>query len=221
MEGERSTYRVEDGREIYIDRLLNFPVDSNCYIISRPEGRECMLVDPARERGSSLEEYLSARKLSPEYIILTHEHFDHISSVEHLRKKYGCKVIASAACSDRIVDPKKNLSLFYDQQGFSCMAADMIIAHGCSVQWRDIQVDFYVTPGHSQGGICFRMGNNLFTGDTLMREYKPVVKLPGGNKKELEASISLLLGSFGKDTTVFPGHGEIFILGEWTNNLHQ
>jgi hydroxyacylglutathione hydrolase len=201
--------------EILISKIQNFPIDSNCYIITNDIGKECILVDPALEKGASLYSNLLQKGLMLEYIILTHEHFDHISSVEYLRDNYECRVISSAICSEYITNPRKNLSIFYDQIGFSCSPADIIIIDDyVSLQWGETIIKFYSTPGHSEGGICFSIGNNLFTGDTIIRDVKPVVKLPGGNKADLDKSLKRLFEMFDGDTVIFPGHGEIFKLSE-------
>ncbi len=206
--------------EILVERLLNFPIDSNCFIITKSGETECILVDPALGDGVQLESYLLQLKLRPRFIILTHEHYDHISSVQYLREQYGSQVIASAVCSENITDPKKNLSLFNDQKGFSCSRADIVLEDEVHKwRWFDVELLFLKTPGHSEGGICFFVEGNLFTGDTLLNEIKPVTKLPGGNKIKLENSIKMLLQRFSPSTIVFPGHGEIFELSALTENI--
>lgn len=218
---------MADGRLIFQDRylgleiatLLNFPIDSNCFIISERNSGNCVVVDPAHREGSTLVEYLIENNLEPSFIILTHEHFDHISSLEYLRTRYDCKVIASVRCSDSITNSKKNLSLFFDQKGFDCSPADILIEHnGSKISWQNTSLHFYLTPGHSEGGLCFNLGNNLFTGDTLLQSSKAIVKLPGGNKQKLEQSIYMLFKQFGGDTMIFPGHGGIFSLAELNFN---
>ena len=92
---------------VSILKLLNFPVNSNCYIISTGEPKNCILVDPSQEEGHSLRNYLLERELIPEFIILTHEHFDHIISVEYLRKEFNCPVVSTEKCSESIRDSKK------------------------------------------------------------------------------------------------------------------
>ncbi|MEG2229009.1 MAG: MBL fold metallo-hydrolase, partial [Odoribacter sp.] len=149
----------------------------------------------------------------PVYILLTHEHFDHIWGVEKLREKYDCKVISSFNCSSLITDPKKNLSLFYDQKGFRCSPADMIIEDLSNpMNFQSYDIYFYNTPGHSSGSICIKIKNYLFTGDTLMENMKTPTKLPGGDQLLLQLSLDFIVCNFPKDTIIFPGHGNSFLL---------
>lgn len=182
----------------------------------------CIIVDPAHGEGSTLVEYLIEKNLEPSFIILTHEHFDHISSLEYLRTRFDCKVIASVKCSESIINSKKNLSLFFDQKGFNCSPADILIDKNNSVIiWQKNNLHFYLTPGHSEGGLCFSLGNKLFTGDTLLQSSKAIVKLPGGDKQKLDESINMLFELFGSDTMIFPGHGEVFSLAMLNSNISQ
>jgi hydroxyacylglutathione hydrolase len=206
--------------EILVKRLLNFPVDSNCFVITKSGETECILVDPAQGDGLHLKSYLLQHGLRPSYIILTHEHYDHISSVQYLREQFGSQVIASTICSENITDPKKNLSLFNDQKGFYCSPADIVLEdEEYKWKWLDVEFLFLKTPGHSEGGICFFVDDYLFTGDTLLDKLKPVTKLPGGSKVILENSVKMLLERFNSHTIVFPGHGETFEISALTDKF--
>ncbi len=194
---------------LFVTTLKNFPVDSNCYVISFKGSNNCIIVDPAQGNGDAFYSFLSERNLKPDYLILTHEHFDHISSVEHLRSKFNCRVVASVVCSSNITNPKKNLSIFYDQVGFSCKPADILIDHDNQrISWLNYTLLFMLTPGHSNGGLCFSIDNNVFTGDTIMNGYKPVVKLPGGDKTKIAESMTKITDSFSPDANLYPGHGD-------------
>ena len=60
--------------EIYIKPVG--PIGTNCYIISE-EGGGCAMVDPGAQP-EKLIGFLDAKGLKPEYILLTHGHYDHI-----------------------------------------------------------------------------------------------------------------------------------------------
>lgn len=74
-------------------KIENYPVASNCYVLyDKSQGNTCILVDPGSENCDSLERTLEEHELLPEYIILTHEHFDHIWGCNYLTNKYKCKL---------------------------------------------------------------------------------------------------------------------------------
>lgn len=205
---------------LLVRRILNYPVESNCFVVYKEGYSRCIIVDPACKEGTYLDTWLSKNKLLPEFIILTHEHFDHIRSVELLRRKYPCKVVSSFVCSLNITNSKSNLSLFQDQVGFCCEPSDIVIHHNrYCLEWHNTTVKFYLTPGHSEGGMCFSIGNNLFTGDTLLQKHKTIVKLPGGSKLKLRKSLELLTSLLNEDMIVFPGHGEAFAASEIDSSI--
>ena len=70
----------------------------------------------------------------------------------------------------------------------------------------NFMIDVLFTPGHSKGGCCFLIDNELFTGDTLFKNDVGRVDLYGGNKVEMQNSLKYLLTLNG-DVVVFPGHG--------------
>ena len=66
-------------------------------------------------------------RLIPEYIILTHEHFDHIWGCNYLVNKYSTRIICSKQCAFAIRDAKRNHSLFYNQKGFIISKVDILL----------------------------------------------------------------------------------------------
>jgi len=208
--------------ELIIKRIINNPIDSNCFVIYQLNYSGCIIVDPGSKDCSELISFITKKKLNPEYIILTHEHFDHIWGVNELRSNYvDVKIIASQLCSDKIVDRKKNMSVFYDQVGFETYACDISVESIENVLlWNDIKIDFIKTPGHSDASISILIVNNLFIGDTIIKNHKTVTKLPGGNKgKLLETLDSLDHLFFGKQIYVYSGHGENFWFDEIRDNI--
>jgi glyoxylase-like metal-dependent hydrolase (beta-lactamase superfamily II) len=157
--------------------------------------------------------------LTPQYIILTHEHFDHIWGCNELIKNFNPTIICSAACAERIIDPKKNLSLFYDQQGFSVSGNILLIENlNYSLEWEKNKIDFFISEGHTDAGICFYFDKNIFTGDTLIEGEKTVTKLFCGSKKNLLKTIDKIKEFQNNGYEVFPGHGNTFFLDGYDLN---
>ena len=191
-------------------RFKNRPVDSNCYLLFTDDSSECILVDPGTADCCELLSFLTERNLHPGYIILTHEHFDHIAGVNILRQQYDLQVIASALCSAALIDRKKNMSVFYDGVGFTVEAADRIVEDSdFRFVWQEIVFEFWLTPGHTKAGISFLADRYLFTGDTFIKDLKTVTKLPTGSVSDLKKSIGLLLQKAGENDCIIKcGHGE-------------
>lgn len=199
---------------LYVKTLVNSPVSSNCFVISdKAKSTYCIIIDPGTPSCENLIDYLTSNFLIPEYVILTHEHFDHISGVPVLKRLYDFKLIASVECSKAIQNPKLNLSLFRDGIGFSLYAADVEISNHTSLVWNGYWGQIYIAKGHSSGSILFELDDNIFTGDTLLWNTQTVTKLPTGSKKELEKSLDLLKSlSCQKNMHVYAGHGIDFDL---------
>jgi len=58
------------------------------------------------------------------------------------------------------------------------------------------------------GGVCFKVENYLFTGDTLFCESIGRTDFPTGNSKQLISSIKEKLFTLDGDYIVYPGHEE-------------
>lgn len=205
---------------VEVIQLKNQPVNSNCYILYNKGGNnKCIIIDPGTKNAVLLQDCLKVRGVEPEYIILTHEHFDHIWGCNVLLKQYPVKIICSALCSEFIQQPKKNLSAFYNQQSFSLAPADICVEDlGCTWVWQKEKICFFLTPGHTDTGICFTIQHYLFTGDTLIKNVKTVTKLFSGSREKLEKSISLIERLKGYHFLVCPGHGEMFGLDNYDLN---
>jgi glyoxylase-like metal-dependent hydrolase (beta-lactamase superfamily II) len=61
--------------------------------------------------------------------------------------------------------------------------------------------------------VAFHTDGALFSGDVLFAGSVGRVDFPGGDWETLLNSIRTLLGRFGPDTVVYPGHGGATTLG--------
>lgn len=195
-----------------IHTIINKPIHSNCYIVSDPF-KNCVIIDPGSELNDILMHNLNKNSLTPQYIILTHEHFDHIWGVNELRSHYSnLKLVCSESCSERIQHKKHNFSLFYNGIGFQTSKADITVSRFVvDLKWDDTIISLIPTPGHSDGSICIYIGseNVLFTGDTIIYKEKTVTKLKGGDNQKLKESKQMLDILFiDKNPLLMPGHGQ-------------
>lgn len=188
-------------------------VSTNCYIIYREGTGKAVIVDPA-DNGAYLLNKCRELGVTPEVILLTHGHFDHILAVEDIRRAFRCQVYAHMDEERILKDASLNLSgtLGTDQMG---LAADYLLRDnevldllGC--EWRVI-----ATPGHTIGSVCYYTESEgvLISGDTLFAESLGRTDLPTGNVSDIIRSITKRLFILPDDTMVYPGHGEPTTIG--------
>ena len=73
-------------------------IDSNMYML--PTENSCLVVDPTVS--TEAERILQESNVEKCVVLLTHEHYDHISGVNWLREKVKCEVVCSKICAQRI-----------------------------------------------------------------------------------------------------------------------
>jgi glyoxylase-like metal-dependent hydrolase (beta-lactamase superfamily II) len=199
-----------------IHRHINTPVPSNTYIIV--DGEHCLVIDPGSKEEPELMTYIKEKGLTVDYILLTHEHFDHCWGVNELIEKTEAKVICTQSCKDKVMQPSNYFNKFYfnSEEEYSVNRVDYVVEDlDCVLNWNGTNIRFIETKGHSPGGMCINIENTLFTGDTLLLNTKPVLmKRLGSSKDDYKESVMRVFDEFPEETIVCPGHGESFLLKE-------
>jgi glyoxylase-like metal-dependent hydrolase (beta-lactamase superfamily II) len=199
-----------------VHTFKNQPIDSNCYVIYDEHYKSCIIIDPGTNGSTEIIEFIDSKKLIVDYVILTHEHFDHIWGVNALLNFSDPIIIASQYCANMVKDRKKNLSLFYDQEGFVISKEIKSIENlQGSITWGKHKIKFIYTPGHSESSISIVINQCLFSGDLMIKGLKTITKLPTGDKNKLLYSLELIKKNFSnRNIVVYPGHGDIFFLDD-------
>lgn len=200
----------------------------NSYILMSKDS--AIVIDPGDFK--QIAEALQGKRL--EYIIITHEHFDHIFALNELRDHFGAKVIAQRTASQNITTSSKNLSRFSDMiydvmkvakrqniVEFNAQKADIEFDESYELLWQDHALLLTHTPGHTEGSCCIRVDRWLFCGDSLF-EATQTSFLGGSKAKARYDEISLpFFRSLDPDLHVYAGHGESFILGDKLNAIQR
>lgn len=187
------------------------PMDSNCYIIGCDDTKIGAVVDPGAE-GSRILDRLAKLNLNCKYIILTHGHVDHIGALKEVRQATGAEVLIHSKDADMLTSPAKNLSMFIGSM-LKFKAAERLLEDGDKIVVGNITLEVIHTPGHTAGGICLKVGNDLIVGDTLFAGSVGRTDFPGGNHNVMINSIKTKLLGFPDETKVYPGHGSESTIG--------
>jgi glyoxylase-like metal-dependent hydrolase (beta-lactamase superfamily II) len=92
-------------------------------------------------------------------------------------------------------------------------SADRYLTGGDSLPFGSFSLEVLSTPGHTPGGLSFRVGNHLFTGDTLMAGKIGRVDRPGSSPQQMLLSLHGQLLVRPDNTVVYPGHGPNTTIG--------
>jgi hydroxyacylglutathione hydrolase len=199
---------------IFVEKIINKPVDSNTYILSGIECKDCLIIDPGDPDISKLINYFSVINKTPVAILLTHEHFDHIYGVNELLKLYPeIKIYGSLKTIERIQNKRKNLSLYYDQVGYEILNANFKIIIDDCITISAFNIKILKTIGHTDSSLSYLLEEKLFTGDFLINKTTTVTKLPSGNRLDFSCSFEKFKKIIYK-SVIYPGHGEIFNFDE-------
>lgn len=181
---------------------------TNCYIVTDENTLECAVIDPGSESGTILE-YLRENKLRCKYIFLTHGHFDHTGAVDEVHANTGAPVCMS----------EKDVRQNFAQMGFKFEPpkGSSFFKEGDTFDVGALRFEVLETPGHSEGSVCLRCGEALFTGDTLFRDSIGRTDFPGCSGADMMRSLQRLYKLEG-DYEVYPGHMEATTLGRERQN---
>lgn len=181
-----------------IDSLKN-----NTYLI---EYRNCNILIDASISLSEILEYKSDIVINA--IFLTHTHFDHFLKINEIYEKFKCPVFILKGYKDYLYNIDKNLSKYAGLKIKASKKIKITEIDSENININGLNVEVIKTPGHSPCSVCYKIGNYLFSGDTIFAKGIGRYDLPESNKLHLLSSINLL------DKIDFeigyPGHGENF-----------
>ena len=182
-------------------------LDSNVYVVWDEESREAMIVD-AGCRVSEISEFVSKKRLSVKYIVLTHAHYDHAHFAgEYKRCFEGAELCAHAKEIPVFSDYEANVSIYFGTPT-SYDLPDKKLAEGSALKLGETEFKVLSTPGHTPGSICLFCESEklMLTGDTLFMYGRGRTDFKYGSEDDISASLARLLAMDG-DILFLSGHG--------------
>lgn len=183
-----------------IRRFVEGPVMTNMYVVS-DENNEGFLVDCAYP-SERVKQYIEDNNIKINFIIQTHTHFDHVLGLEYFKNLYDVNVYASEDSKEIANDKDYNLAYSYDVN----VPIDNYLKDG--VVFSKYNILAIKTPGHTLDSMSYKVGDVLFSGDTLFKQSIGRTDFPGGNYNQIIDSIKNKFSKFDGDTKVLSGHGE-------------
>lgn len=179
---------------------------ANCYLVTDMASGESLLVDPGAY-GERQKDYIKAQGIDNlKYILLTHGHFDHMLGVEKFRREFSAKVVIHSLDEDKLSSAVKSLYSRFDRENpFTPTSADIVVKDGDKLELGNETIEVIHTPGHTKGGVCYKVRDLLFTGDTLFKTTIGRTDFPDSDEYEMLSSLKKLY-ALDADYKIYPGH---------------
>ena len=189
-----------------IIRHINRLFSSNTYILFIDTQKGFWVIDPGDFH--FIKNWAQKSNKSLTGILLTHSHFDHIYGIDHLLETYpDASLYASIHAKAGLCSQKINGSK-YQENPFTIKNCDIkSIKEGDSIElWDNLKAGAIETPGHGRDCITYKIGMNLFTGDSLIPGVKVFTKMQYGDKFQADNSIERILSQNSDKAIIWPGH---------------
>ena len=167
--------------------------DTNCYVVACADTREAVVIDPGGDAPKILSQLDG---LSVKWIVFTHAHPGHSGA------KDDVKTATQATTAMHLADATTYLK-----------SAERYLVSTDTLPFGNFALDVLITPGHTPGGLSYKVGNHVFTGDTLLAGKIGRVDLPGSSPQQMLLSLHGQLLTLPDNTVVYPGHGPNTTIG--------
>jgi glyoxylase-like metal-dependent hydrolase (beta-lactamase superfamily II) len=172
---------------IRIEKLELGPFGTNAYIVVCQQTGDSVLIDTPADAGTIMKRLEGT---NPRYILMTHNHMDHLGAFSELRSKLKVPVAAHLADINGLLS-----------------SAEILLDDGDTVSFGDIKLEVLHTPGHTPGSLCFRAGHYLISGDTIFPGGPGKTRTPTDLRQIIESITGKIIILSG-DTQIYPGHGD-------------
>jgi glyoxylase-like metal-dependent hydrolase (beta-lactamase superfamily II) len=188
-------------------------MDNLVYVLEDSDSGVAAVIDPAWDAPAILH-LLARRGLTLTDILITHGHDDHVNALAPLLAVWPAAAVHASAeeaafwrqATGGSVDvrpPEDRLSEVWAAPPPARLEThhteDVIHIGGAAIR-------LIACPGHSPGGLCYRVGDDLFTGDTLFVYGCGRCDLPGSDARRMFQSLQRLKQRIPDEVLIRPGH---------------
>lgn len=208
------------------------PLQANCYLVGTEAGAGCVVVDPGQDSADGVAGVVKEHDLTPEAVLVTHGHFDHMWCTSEVAATYDVPVWIHPADRHLLADPMAAISndsarLLREQLGmtdtpeFSEPSDVRDATDGAGIDAAGLSFTVDHVPGHTPGTVAYRVAYDgsedvsqlWFTGDFLFAGSIGRTDLNGGDHDAMLRSLADKALPLADDVVVLPGHGPQTTIG--------
>ncbi|OSY88589.1 hypothetical protein WH52_05925 [Tenacibaculum holothuriorum] len=180
----------------------------NCYVLER--NNKCFIIDPGYQK-ETIQAYIKREKLEVIGILLTHAHIDHIEALDC----FNVPVYLHEEEVEILLNDNLNgFGYFKKQKAYDINKIEVVpINESSIVELEGHEISVIFTPGHTKGGVCYKIGHDIYTGDTLFEGSVGKWDRPTANLEHLKESVLKLIDKQPEHMLIHPGHGSSSTIG--------
>lgn len=200
---------------VQVRTIVSMPFAENTYVIGLPGRKDVLVIDPGLEPDLILD-FLRENEQTPEALLCTHGHGDHIGGNQALKDAFpDAPIIIGVNEARLLTDANANVSALFGLP-ITSPPADRTVREGDVVEAAGLRLEVLDVPGHSPGHVVYVLRGEpslVFGGDVLFRGGIGRYDFPGSNGRLLMDGIRTKLFALPPDTVVYPGHGPATTVG--------
>ncbi|MFN8981712.1 MAG: MBL fold metallo-hydrolase [Alphaproteobacteria bacterium] len=174
------------------------------YLVFDPATRQGAVIDPVLDwdhrsgeadtrSADRLIEAAGKEGVTIALILETHAHADHLTAAPYIKQRCGGQI----AIGEHIKDVQRIFRPVFAADDVKPEGGDfdLLLRDGGRLKLGSLEIEVIHTPGHTPACVCYRIGDDVFVGDTLfMHDYGTArADFPGGDARALFRSIKRLL----------------------------
>lgn len=188
------------------------PFQENTYLLGDDATGDAVVIDPGHGAGGVVDR-AEALGLTLRAILNTHAHIDHVAGVAEIQRR----IPVPFRLHEKEMPLLQALPRQAEMFGLPPVVVPRVeepLRGGERIPVGGLEVEVIETPGHSPGGVTFRVGDDLIVGDVLFAGSIGRTDLPGGDYDTLIDAIRGRLFPLGDACRVWSGHGPMTTIGE-------
>lgn len=180
----------KDPSPYFIETMELGPMENFIYLLVDRATGSAAVVDPAWDVPAIV---AKAKQLGVAItdILLTHSHNDHINGIDDLLDHH-----------DAQIHLLKTEAAFWGNE----LAKPSLHHGGDRIKLGDTEIQILHTPGHTPGSACYRVGDDMISGDTLFVFGCGRCDLRGGDPEQMHTTLKRFRDELPSSIVIHPGH---------------
>lgn len=196
-------------KPLQIERLIVGQMSTNCYLLSDPNSREILIIDPGDD-ADYIERIIADKGFKVTAIMSTHGHFDHCLSVYELKLAYNVPFFLHSKDRFLLSGMRKSAKKYIGVDTDPPPVVEKYLKDSDEIGLGKFKFVIMHTPGHTPGSICIydKKSNFLITGDLIFADGGVGrTDFSYSDPKLLKKSLGIIF-RLPTDTVIYPGHGD-------------